>query len=429
MAEDRPDIASLQASPSPAVTADAPLRPRRSPAALVALLAALFVVGTLAGVWVQTHGGLVHVVETIPGLPTYDLREVFGKQNLRIAVMGLDENWTTSDVYYTTGARTDTLLAVNINLGTRDVGIISVPRDLWVAIPKSGHGKINEAYADGGPLRTIATMQQSLGMPAFDYYVVLRIDATKNIVNALGGVDVNVEKDMDYDDNWGQLHIHLKKGMHHLNGEQVVGYVRFRHDEEGDFGRMRRQRQVIQVLVHKLKDPAVALQVQSLVNTMRDNVRTNMPYDKMFALAVGLKDVSPRQVHTEQLPAEIGYTAGQSVLFPIAAADKAVVRKYMIIGFGGQFDPSTVHVRVENGSGRPGAASTLADYLRLRGFNVISTGNAKTFDRKRTSITGPDYKVIGEVVKVLPMHDPQVAVGPVDDGDIDIIVGQDFRAQ
>jgi LCP family protein required for cell wall assembly len=330
---------------------------------------------------------------------------------------------------YTSASRSDTMLAVDIDLASHQVGIISIPRDLWVHIPKSGYGKINEAIADAGPLRSVKTVVDNLDFPPFDNYVVLRIDATKNLVNAIGGLDVNVEKDMDYDDNWGHLHIHLKKGMQHLNGEQTVGYIRFRHDPEGDLGRMRRQRQVISDLVKRMKDPAIVGKLPSLIGLVQENVRTNLTYDKLFYLALALRDETPAMVHTVQLPVLEGFTDGQSVLFYDAATGRPVVKKYMVVGFGNEFDPSTVHVVVHNGSGQPGAASAMADYLRQRGFNVVSTGNASTFNNPRTKVTGADKNVAGQVAKQLPVKDADVETGDVTGGDIEIVIGRDYRAQ
>jgi polyisoprenyl-teichoic acid--peptidoglycan teichoic acid transferase len=407
--------------------AEAPSPGRPGFRAVVAVLVALFVLGAAATAYVYYKGGLRNTLVALNVLEP-DLTQVFGKQKLHVLVMGVDENWTLGDEMYTAATRSDTMLATNIDLASKDVSIISIPRDTWVHIPKSGFGKINEAIADAGPWRAIKTVEDELGFPRFDYYVVLKIDATKNIVNALGGLDVNVEKDMDYDDNWGHLHIHLKKGLHHLDGEQTVGYIRFRHDPEGDFGRMRRQRQVINDLVRRIKDPAIVSSLPSLLALVRDNVRTNIPYDKMFYLAVGMRNVTQQMVHTSQLPVTEGWTEGQSVLFmdPVAAAP--VIRKYMVVGFSGAFDPSTVHVKVHNGSGQPGAATSMAAYLTEMGFDVVETANADTFGTQKTTVTGPDQKIAGEVAKRLPMHDVAIATGPVDGGDVEIVVGRDYRS-
>lgn len=392
------------------------------------IAAALLIAAISLGSYVHYKHGLRNMLAEL-NLASPDLTEIFGKQKLRVLVMGLDENWTEKDEMYTSFARSDTMLVVNIDLATHQVAVVSIPRDLWVHVPKRGYTKINEAIADAGPLRAEKTVVENLGTPPFDNYIVLRIDATKNIVDALGGLDVNVEKNMDYDDNWGHLHIHLKKGPQHLNGEQVVGYVRFRHDPEGDMGRMRRQRQVIGDLVKRAKDPTIITRLGSLVSLVQDNVRTDLPYDKLFYLALALRDETPAMVHTAQLPVLDGFTDGQSVLLYDAANGRQIVQKYMVVGFGGEFDPSTVHVTVLNGSGQPGAASAMADYLRQRGFDVVSTGNAAKFGNARTRVMGLDKTVVAEVAKRLPVKNADQSTGNVDGADIDVVVGSDYRAQ
>jgi hypothetical protein len=71
----------------------------------------------------------------------------------------------------------------------------------------------------------------------------------------------------------------------------------------------------------------------------------------------------------------------------------------------------------------------MADYMRQRGFTIVTTGNAKSFNNRKTTITGTDQKVMGEVAKQLPMLNPVIAIGAVQGGDVDIVVGQDYRAQ
>ncbi|HKW44283.1 MAG TPA: LCP family protein [Candidatus Eremiobacteraceae bacterium] len=397
---------------------------RKRTVALSIVLVVLVLLGAGIAGYVQSTGGFRDLFR---GTFAPNLTEVFGKQKLRVLVMGVDDSWTNGDEVYTSASRSDTNIAVNIDLTSKNIAVLSIPRDIWVDIPKVGYAKLNEAIADAGPERTEATLTKNLGMPAFDYYLVLKIDATKNIVDAIGGVDVNVEKTMDYDDNWGHLHIHLKKGYQHLNGEQAVGYIRFRHDEEGDFGRMRRQRQVMQVLVARVKDPSIAMHIPALLSIVQKNVRTNIPADKMLALAFALRDITPQMVHTAEVPTDIGFTSGQSVLYfqPQTGAD--IIRKYLVVGFTGQFDPSTVRLKVENGSGKPGAATAMADFLRQKGFTVIETRNAKKFGVTETSITGPNGTIVALVAKQMPVTKVLTAIGLVEGGDIDIVVGKDYR--
>lgn len=421
---------ALAEAPDQAVATDSGVqspapRPGRKRTAITAIAVVLIVLlGAGFFGFVRDRGR-----QAFPGLFEPDLTQVFGKEKLRVLVLGEDDNWTENDEVFTALTRSDTNIAVSIDLKSKNVGVLSIPRDLWMDIPKVGYAKLNEAIADGGPERTEATLEKNLRTPPFDYYFVLKIDATKNIVDAIGGLDVNVEKDMDYDDSWGHFHVHLKKGFQHLNGDQTVGYIRFRHDEEGDFGRMRRQRQVVQVLTARLKDPSIALHVPQLLGIIAKNVRTNMPYDKMLDLALAMRDITPQMVHTGEIPTDIGFTDGQSVLYLQPEGAAQLVHKFLVVGFDGSFDPSTVRVKVENGSGKPGAAAALADTLRQKGFTVIETGNAKRFGAVHTSIVGPNQTILAMVAKQVPIRNVKTVTGPVEGGDVEIVVGQDYRIQ
>src|SRR4029079_567203 len=107
---------------------------------------------------------------------------------------------------------------------------------------------------------TLETVDQFLGI-RIDYYVLVKLGAMQQFVDKIGGVPVDVEKDMDYEDRWGHLFIHLKKGLQTLNGQQMEGYMRFRHDAESDYGRMRRQQPDLRAGLHPLTAPSCAAHV------------------------------------------------------------------------------------------------------------------------------------------------------------------------
>jgi hypothetical protein len=148
-----------------------------------------------------------------------------------------------------------------------------------------------------------------------------------------------------------------------------------------------------------------------------------------LSLAFALRDVTSQMVHTAEVPSDIGFTDGQSVLYFQPQAGSEIIHKYLVVGFTGEFDPSTVRLKVENGSGKPGAATAMADYLRQKGFTVIETRNAKKFGSAKTSITGPNGTIVALVAKQMPVTNVLTAIGPVEGGDIDIVVGKDYRVQ
>lgn len=210
---------------------------------------------------------------------------VFGQQKrLNILCLGVDYNHTNKGIQHSKGARSDTIIVLSLDASSHKIKVLSIPRDLRVKLSDlDGEGKINSAYTFGGAKQSRAVVSKLLGVP-IHYCVAVRVEAAKEMVDAMGGLMVNVEKDMDYDDKWGNLHIHLKKGKQRLNGTQVVGYCRFRHDEESDFGRMRRQQQVIRIVTNQLGKKTSLETVDRLAKIFRKNVTSDLPYSKMFTL-------------------------------------------------------------------------------------------------------------------------------------------------
>jgi len=148
-----------------------------------------------------------------------------GRRRINLLCLGLDRNWTRKDMPYTKGARSDTMMVASLDLERRAVSVLSIPRDTWVELPGAHrHAKINDAFARGGAPYAIQTAEEFLGAK-IDYYVVIKQEAIQGAIDQLGGLNVPVEKSMNYDDNWGHLHVHLKSGQQRLTGEQTVGYM------------------------------------------------------------------------------------------------------------------------------------------------------------------------------------------------------------
>lgn len=137
----------------------------------------------------------------------------FGLRRQNILFLGVDASGNPNDLW--TGTRTDTIILVNIDPRTKSVNALSIPRDSKVYLPgDNGVNKINAAHAIGGIEMTKRTIEDTLGVH-IDRYIMVHDDAVKEIVNAMDGLDVYVEKPMHYNDNAGHLHINFNKGDHH----------------------------------------------------------------------------------------------------------------------------------------------------------------------------------------------------------------------
>jgi len=205
------------------------------------------------------------------------------KGQLNLVLFGIDDVDETH--------RTDTILWLNVNTNDKTITLMSVPRDTLVPIPEHGYDKINAAYTYGGTQLAIETLTNFIGIKP-DKYVVLGYKGFEKIIDAIGGVDINVDKRMYYVDHYANFTIDLKPGMQHLNGLQSLEYVRFRHDALGDFGRMRRQQEFLLAVKNQLfSSPAMIAKIPDIIKVVLDNVQTDMSFNDALSWALAVKDI------------------------------------------------------------------------------------------------------------------------------------------
>lgn len=220
------------------------------------------------------------------------------KQN--ILLLGVDSNGSNTDPW--TGTRSDTIVLLNIDPKTRSVNAISIPRDSKVFLAGDyGVQKINAAHALGGIKLTKKTVEETLGVKV-DRYIVVSDEAVKQLVDALGGVPIYVEKRMNYDDYSGNLHVHLNKGLHILEGKQAVGYLRFRHDGLGDIGRTQRQQWFLRGLLEKVQTPQAIPKIPEMLNIATTYVKTDLSLYEMSQYAALAKSFDISKIEVATLP-------------------------------------------------------------------------------------------------------------------------------
>ena len=198
-----------------------------------------------------------------------------------IIVMGVDERPEEYDV-----GRSDTLFVVMFDTNKKAASLLSVPRDTRVRIKGHGWDKINHAYAYGGRELTQKTTEELLGIK-INNYVMVDFKGFVGLVDAIGGVDINVEKNMYYYDEWDGFKIDLKKGMQHMDGKTAIQYVRYR-DEEGDIGRIRRQQHFMLAVYDRITSANMLLHIPGLAKQLTNMVKTDLPLSDMVDLGRAL---------------------------------------------------------------------------------------------------------------------------------------------
>ncbi len=224
----------------------------------------------------------------------------FGNKRRNILLLGVDSNGEGLDPWE--GTRTDTIILLNVDPRTKSLNALSIPRDSKVYLPDD-HGvqKINAAHAIGGIGMTIRTIEETLGVK-IDRYIMVHDEAVKEIVDALGGVDIYVEKNMHYNDYSGKLFINLKKGPNHLNGKEVIGYLRFRHDPMGDIGRTQRQQWFLRGMMEALKKPETITKLPEIINVASKYIKTNMSFYELSQYAGFAKHLDMDKIEIAMLP-------------------------------------------------------------------------------------------------------------------------------
>lgn len=197
--------------------------------------------------------------------------------------------------------RTDSMMVVSFDPEKKQIAIVGLPRDTRVTIPgRRGHDKINAAYAYGGTKRAVRTVEQLLQIP-INYYMVVDWQGFIKVIDMLGGVDLYVDNNMDYEDPYANLKIHLKKGYQHLDGEKAGQYVRFRHDELGDIGRVERQQKFMKALAGQFFTFTNMLKLPMIINTGLDYVDTDMNLMTMIRAANCFRIFGENSIKSEML--------------------------------------------------------------------------------------------------------------------------------
>lgn len=209
--------------------------------------------------------------------------------------------------------RTDTILVVGIDPHERRVTALSVPRDTRALVNGTAH-KINEMYARHGELALRGMIEELLDI-TIDRYVLVDFAGFTNTIDLLGGIDLMIEQPMNYDDNWGNVHIHFAPGQTHLTGKKALEYVRFRADSAADLGRIKRQQRFISAVLEKIKTPSIVVRLPQLIQEAYVHIRTDLRIAEMLDLALALKS-GPISIQTMSLPGDARYIDKISYYLP-----------------------------------------------------------------------------------------------------------------
>lgn len=355
--------------------------------------------------------------------------------------------------------RTDTLILLTLEQQTQTAGMLSLPRDLWVPIPRYNLTyKLNtvysigeeRGYAGGGSQLVKDTVSSFIGQPV-QYYVRINFRGFIEVVDLIGGIDIEVPKTI-HDDHYptadyGLETFHLDAGWQHLDGETALKYARTRNVDD-DYGRARRQQDVIKAVFDKVTSadmiPFLLTKLPTLIYTMRSSIDTDMPMATQLELANYMRQASLKEIRQLVLDSRFGEETysdeGAWILLPDrekvrTAVDEFFARPTFEAANNATETalsvPQDVRIEVLNGTDQPGVAARMRDLLQAQGWRVVSIGDADRSDYVRTLVInyGVSPQVVKEVNATLDIQAESSSMPGLNSAtpvDVRIVVGSDY---
>ena len=388
---------------------------------------------------------------------------------INVLLMGIDRRGGTG-----WGHLTDTMIIVTVDPVNNTAGMMSIPRDLQLPIPGNGEDRINTAnvfgykykYPGGGPALLKRTIESNFGI-SIDYYVMVDFKAFTQIVDTLGGVDVNVPRtlhDTQYPDpKPGDPHgfktVHFDAGWQHMDGTRALEYARSRMSTS-DFDRAKRQQQILLAIREKALNLNLIPKLPALAATMLDTIKTDMTLDEMIELARLAPQIDMSNIKSVviQKPMVYGYRTekGGAVQLPKwdlinPIVDDLFTMPVVVVPTPTPTQPAPptptptlapvqieglqqlaeegARIAVQNGTSEPNFAARVAAKLMEQGFQVVEFGDADRTDYPSTVIVDYTSKTftLERLIDIFQVTPENVRRSPNLRSEIDIriVVGQD----
>jgi len=379
-----------------------------------------------------------HFEKTIEENPELKPEETKEEVIINTLFMGIDE------------ARSDTMIVASYSKENQKITLLSIPRDTRVEIPGYGFDKINSAAArKEGTALAMKTVGNMLGIP-IHHYVKVNFKGAERIVDILGGVEVYVPMNMDYEDPVQNLSIHLKKGTQVLNGKNAVKFARFRSGyTDADLGRIKAQQELIKAFIDKLTSPKMIPKALSVIDAMSKCIKTNLENGDIAHYAMNIKDIKMENIKFYTLPGEAGYKNKISYFLHDEAKLKEMMEQISVdLGVAVQSekdDPSQtddsvtsaagekiivrddIRVQILNAAKKSGLASQVKKELEAKGYSNIKIGDTKdmTYEYSRVVDRSGDKDKLQVVSKDLNINIVESDIDNACGYDITVIIGKD----
>ncbi|MCM1989528.1 LCP family protein [Oceanirhabdus seepicola] len=331
-------------------------------------------------------------------LYTYD-RKKDEERYLNILVMGIDgENRSQRIDSWT---RTDVMMLVSLDKETNQTNIISIPRDTYSDKIDSKTQKINSAHAIGGPYKAIEVVEDFFDTK-IDNFIKINYQGFRDFIDAIGGVDVYIDRDMIYDDPGQDLKIRFYKGDNvRLYGKKAEEYIRWRKNNEdaspavgggSDFARIEKMQYFIGQVINELVSVSTVFEMNSILDSVADNIQTDMEFGTMVDLALKINKIksgvemrTPEVFEGNQYAPSMGNI--QSYYF---VDDRNIMNTLKLFHGDGYLNKRYLRIKIENCTSKASLAGDFAKFLRGKRYGNFELTDGVKRDKSVVIINGLD---------------------------------------
>jgi len=361
--------------------------------------------------------------------------DVSSNEPVNILLLGMDIG-DPAQVDNTSIKRADTIMVLNYNPTNKKLNVVSIPRDTLIDV-NGRNSKINAAYAIGGYPKIKSEAENLLNIK-INYIVKIDYNAFREIIDALGGIEMKIERNMIYDDEGQNLHINFKAGETvTLDGKKAEEFFRWRKNNDGsgfangDLDRIENQQKFISKVVDKCTSPLILFKIPSIMSALGNNIETNMSSTKI--LGYGLKFMNIKKEDMAMIiaagtPKTIN---GESFLIFDKNSNKDIISSLSSASISKDISANTskddIRIKILNGTKINGLAAKAMEELNNAGYTKIDTGNAEISDKSIILANDSDkLKTIKQDLNIKNTKEKENKT-EYNDYDVIIILGKDFK--
>ena len=359
---------------------------------------------------------------------------------IKVITSDLKQNYSETDLGYQALVNSfeglsDSMLLLRFDPEKEKLTVLSIPRDTRVYLKGYGIRKINSANYISGPALSTQAVSDLLEGVSIDRYVRINVQGVEKLIDALGGVNLYVPKDMKYTDHSQHLYIDLKEGEQHLDGNKAMQFLRFRYDRYGDIGRVQRQQMFFRALQEQALKPRTVMRLPKILSILESHIDTNLSVEELLALGNFASQTDRSDVQMLMVPGDYNGNGknGISYWLPSYRRIREMMAEHFNVGESHSEwevpDPAKVRIAIQDSTGDSEAVQTVVTRLQEAGYRRIYLGDRwnEPLDLTRIIAQKGDDGSAAVIRVNLGIGEVLVESTGVLGSDVTIALGEDWR--